>query len=308
MKVITINIISLLYGRRFHFCCFHALWAILTIFFVQDVAWGQSEPLQGASPSFERVLSSVPAESPIIGPVALPHDLSLWGMFLNADLVVKVVIIGLAFASIVTWAIWLAKSLELGVGKRSLRGVLEGLGEVHTLAEGIEYLYDAEGIPSLVAHSLERELHLSTDSTPESIKERIALRLRRIEAAAGRHIVRGTGMLATIGSTAPFVGLFGTVWGIMNSFIGISEAQTTNLAVVSPGIAEALLVTAIGLITAIPAVIIYNFFARSIAGYRALLADISSEVLQLVSRDLDQQRFSNLTSNQRQQMLRNVAE
>jgi biopolymer transport protein ExbB len=94
----------------------------------------------------------------------------------------------------------------------------------------------------------------------------------------------------------------------MNSFIGISKTQTTNLAVVSPGIAEALLVTAIGLITAIPAVIIYNFFARSIAGYRALLADISSEVLQLVSRDFDQQRFPNLVSTQRQQLLQNIAE
>ena len=80
---------------------------------------------------------------------------------------------------------------------------------------------------------------------------------------------RGTGVLATIGSTAPFVGLFGTVWGIMNAFIGISQAQTTNLAVVAPGIAEALLATAIGLVAAIPAVVIYNVFARSIAGYRA---------------------------------------
>ncbi len=89
-------------------------------------------------------------------------------------------------------------------------------------------------------------------------------------------------MLATIGATAPFVGLFGTVWGIMNSFIGISKSQTTNLAVVAPGIAEALLATAFGLVAAIPAVVIYNMFARSIAGYRALLGDASAEVLRLV--------------------------
>ena len=94
-------------------------------------------------------------------------------------------------------------------------------------------------------------------------------------------------MLATIGATAPFVGLFGTVWGIMNSFIGISKSQTTNLAVVAPGIAEALLATALGLVAAIPAVVIYNVFARSIAGYRALLGDASAEVMRLVSRDLD---------------------
>ena len=97
----------------------------------------------------------------------------------------------------------------------------------------------------------------------------------------------GTGVLATIGSTAPFVGLFGTVWGIMNSFIGISEAQTTNLAVVAPGIAEALLATAIGLVAAIPAVVIYNFFARAITGYRLRLNETAASVERLVSRDLD---------------------
>src|SRR5579862_4594246 len=102
--------------------------------------------------------------------------------------------------------------------------------------------------------------------------------------ATSRKISRGTGVLATVGATAPFVGLFGTVWGIMNSFIGISNAHTTNLAVVAPGIAEALLATALGLFAAIPAVVIYNVFARTIGGYRALLADASSEVLRLLSR------------------------
>ena len=96
-------------------------------------------------------------------------------------------------------------------------------------------------------------------------------------------------ILATIGAVAPFVGLFGTVWGIMNSFVGISQAHTTNLAVVAPGIAEALLATAFGLAAAIPAVVIYNAFTRSIGGYRALLADASIAVLRLVSRDLDRQ-------------------
>jgi len=97
----------------------------------------------------------------------------------------------------------------------------------------------------------------------------------------------GTGILATVGSIAPFVGLFGTVWGIMNSFIGISQSQTTNLAIVAPGIAEALLATALGLVAAIPAVMIYNAFTRSIAGYRLMLADTSAAVERLISRDLD---------------------
>jgi biopolymer transport protein ExbB len=121
----------------------------------------------------------------------------------------------------------------------------------------------------------------------EGIKERVASRLERIEANGGRSMMRGTGILATIGAIAPFVGLFGTVWGIMNSFIGISKSQTTNLAVVAPGIAEALLATAFGLAAAIPAVVIYNMFSRQIAGYRALLGDTSAEVLRIVGRDLD---------------------
>ena len=99
-------------------------------------------------------------------------------------------------------------------------------------------------------------------------------------------LFRSTGILATIGATAPFVGLFGTVWGIMNSFIGISNLHTTNLAVVAPGIAEALLATACGLAAAIPAVVIYNSFARSLTHYRGLFADACVETLALVGRDL----------------------
>jgi biopolymer transport protein ExbB len=132
------------------------------------------------------------------------------------------------------------------------------------------------------------EIRSSPDMSDNvGIKERIALRLQRIEARFGRAITRGTGVLATIGATAPFVGLFGTVWGIMNSFIGISKQHTTNLAVVAPGIAEALLATALGLVVAIPAVVIYNAFSRSIAAHRALRADSAAEVLRLASRDLD---------------------
>ena len=129
-----------------------------------------------------------------------------------------------------------------------------------------------------IIQSAARETALSHGIVDDGFKERIALRLERVEAAMSRRIARGTGVLATIGATAPFVGLFGTVWGIMNAFIGISEAQTTNLAVVAPGIAEALLATALGLVAAIPAVVIYNIFARSIAAYRALLGDASAQV------------------------------
>jgi biopolymer transport protein ExbB len=119
----------------------------------------------------------------------------------------------------------------------------------------------------------------------------VALRLERVEAAMSRQIARGTGVLATIGAVAPFVGLFGTVWGIMNAFIGISESHTTSLAVVAPGIAEALLATALGLVAAIPAVVIYNHLVRGIATYRALLADASAQLMLLVSRQRDHGHF-----------------
>jgi biopolymer transport protein ExbB len=156
------------------------------------------------------------------------------------------------------------------------------------LVDAVQRLGEVEGPVAELLDAAVSELHLSHDSSEsDGIKERIASRLERIEAAAGRRIMRGTGLLATIGATAPFVGLFGTVWGIMNSFINISKEHTTNLAVVAPGIAEALLATAFGLAAAIPAVVIYNMFARSIAGYRARLGDISAQMLRLASRDLD---------------------
>jgi biopolymer transport protein ExbB len=222
--------------------------------------------------------------APVIGAAALPRDLSPWGMFMTADIVVKAVIIGLAIASIVTWTIWLAKTVEIMLAKRRARVASRTLAAAASLSDARAIGSPADKL--LAAASA--EFRLSADALDkDGLKERIASRLERIEAALGRKIGRATGVLATIGATAPFVGLFGTVWGIMNSFIGISKSHTTNLAVVAPGIAEALLATAFGLAAAIPAVVIYNVFARSIAGYRAQLGDTAAEVLRLVSRDLD---------------------
>ena len=225
---------------------------------------------------------------------AMPHDLSPWGMFMAADIVVKAVMVGLAFASVVTWTIWLAKGLELAAAKSSAGRALRRLEAAATLSDAADSITGKDGrrrgaVATLLGASLD-EARRSADLGEEGIKERVAIALSRIEARAGRAMAKGTGLLATIGSTAPFVGLFGTVWGIMNAFIGISQARTTNLAVVAPGIAEALLATAIGLVAAIPAVIVYNVFARSIAGYRALLSDASGEILQHLSRDLERQR------------------
>ena len=230
-----------------------------------------------------------PASPPTSAAAQLPRDLSPWGMFLSADIVVKAVMIGLALASFVTWTIALAKTLEIFAAKRRLRSELTALARMSSLAEAARKFGTGQGLAPLVRAAM-IELNLSADAVDkEGIKERVASRLERIEAATGRRMTRGTGMLASIGATAPFVGLFGTVWGIMNSFIGISKSHATNLAIVAPGIAEALLATALGLAAAIPAVVIYNVFSRSIAGYRALFADAAAEVLRLVSRDLDRE-------------------
>ncbi len=229
----------------------------------------------------------------VVGAATLPRDLSPWGMFVNADAVVQAVLLGLVFASVVTWTVWLAKTIEIAAAKRRVRASSALLARVRSTAEGVEALAGAKGEVRDLLDAAVTELKLSAGSLEkDGIKERVASRLERIEARWGRRILRGTGVLATIGSTAPFVGLFGTVWGIMNSFIGISKSQTTNLAVVAPGIAEALLATAIGLVAAIPAVVIYNVFSRSIAGYRALLGDASAETMRLVSRDLDRPAVS----------------
>jgi biopolymer transport protein ExbB len=221
----------------------------------------------------------------------LPRNLSPWGMFANADIVVQAVMVGLAVASLVTWTVWLAKTIELGRATRAAKCRL-GLLESDTTLSNVER--DSRGGGDAVAQIIQsaaREMQLSGGVIDDGFKERIALRLERVEAAMSRQIARGTGVLATIGATAPFVGLFGTVWGIMNAFIGISEAHTTNLAVVAPGIAEALLATALGLIAAIPAVVIYNHLARSIAAYRALLGDASAQVMLLISREGDRHGF-----------------
>lgn len=232
-----------------------------------------------------------PVEAPKLPesiPGVLPHDLTPWGMFMAADIVVKAVMVGLAFASVVTWTIWLVKTLELVAANRAVRRTLGILRRAPSLSAAAKAVPGKTGgAAGTVVRAALAEMDVSRSLPAEGIKERVSIALNRIEAHAARRMVLGTGLLATIGSTSPFVGLFGTVWGIMNSFIGISKAHTTNLAVVAPGIAEALLATAIGLVAAIPAVIIYNVFSRAIANYKASLADASAEAMRHLSRDLD---------------------
>jgi biopolymer transport protein ExbB len=236
----------------------------------------------------------------------LPENLSPWSMFLSADIVVKAVICSLAFASVLTWTIWLAKTLELVVAAGRLRRTDRSLRDAGSLHQAAAELGAGNGVARALVQAAQEEWRHSADALEdrEGLKERIALHLGRVEAAIGRRMMVGTGVLATIGATAPFVGLFGTVWGIMNSFIGISRLHTTNLAVVAPGIAEALLATAIGLVAAIPAVVIYNHFARRISAYKAQVADAGSAVMRLASRDLSRGTGAAMASKP----LRSVAE
>lgn len=244
--------------------------------------------VEAPAPAEGEPVADVPEVLEADNTLGMAHDLSPWGMYQNADIIVKLVMIGLAIASIITWTIWIAKGFELMGAKRRLRGEILNLKKATTLKEASATAAKEGTLANLLVHDALEEMRLSANSREkEGIKERVSFRLERLVAACGRNMSSGTGVLATIGSTAPFVGLFGTVWGIMNSFIGIAKTQTTNLAVVAPGIAEALLATALGLVAAIPAVVIYNVFARSIAGYKAQVSDASAEVLLLVSRDLD---------------------
>lgn len=227
---------------------------------------------------------------------SIPHDLSPIGMFLSADWVVKAVMMGLALASVATWTIFIVKMIEISTAKRRARAALRAVNQAGSLSELELAMKTEKGTGPLLVDAAVIEVQASISAIDaagnEGLKERLNSVLSRIVSAAGRRIAFGTGPLATIGAIGPFVGLFGTVWGIMNSFIGISQAQTTNLAVVAPGIAEALLATAIGLVAAVPAVIIYNVFARLITGYRQQLVDVSSGIERLVSRDLDFRKVS----------------
>jgi biopolymer transport protein ExbB len=245
-------------------------------------------PSAAAPAASDATATPVDASRPLKSATAGLRELSPLSMFLAADILVKAVMIGLAFASLVTWTICIAKMVELSLVRRRLRAALGKIGEAKSLADAQIALGAKDSILSALLAAALREARLSAGiSSDAGIKERAASSFAEIVRAEARRIHFGMGVLATIGATSPFVGLFGTVWGIMNSFIGISKSQTTNLAVVAPGIAEALLATAFGLAAAIPAVIIYNHFARTTKGYLELVGRASGAAARLLSRDLD---------------------
>jgi len=183
------------------------------------------------APAVDSPVTAQASNSPDFA-LKLPRDLSPWGMFMAADIVVKAVMIGLAFASVLTWTIWFAKALELMFARRRLHAAIDRLAHAKSWSEANVRTKGRDVGVAAMLRATDAELRMSADAhSATGIKERIASRLERLEAAAGRQMIRGTGILATIGATAPFVGLFGTVWGIMNSFGHIAQSKNTSLAV-----------------------------------------------------------------------------
>ena len=216
-------------------------------------------------------------------------------MFQGATVVVKVVMIGLLLASIGNFAILLDKSFSFSSLNKRASDFLAVFRSASSLDEVYQKVANEKNNPLVnifVAGMNELRVSLEPGTVPndalrEHIEERVATAMELIETRESEKLGSGMGFLATAGSISPFVGLFGTVWGIMNSFIGIANTQTTNLAVVAPGIAEALMATAIGLFAAIPAVIFYNVFARRIAAFNGRMNHFVGEFSTVLSRHLD---------------------
>jgi biopolymer transport protein ExbB len=218
-------------------------------------------------------------------------------MFMQADLVVKVVMIGLLFCSLFSWALLIIKLFEFAALRRSSDRFLESfrgaksIPDMGKIAESEEFAGNpmadmAAAAASEVELSRQAGLHVAGEHRDSTIT-RAQTAIGAVQASLARRLSGGMQFLASVGANAPFIGLFGTVYGIMNSFIGIANTNTTNLAVVAPGIAQALLATGIGLFAAIPAVVFYNYFQTQITGYGSRSEGFVAELINAISRQLD---------------------
>lgn len=224
-------------------------------------------------------------------------ELTPASMFMLADPVVKVVMIGLVLASIFSWVLLIIKIFEFGALNRKTDQFLESFRQARTIADMRRVAtadeFDGNPLADMAAAAtdeieLSRQAGLSvTGEHADSALARAQHAVAAVQAGLAKRVSGGQQFLASTGSNAPFIGLFGTVYGIMNSFIGIANTNTTNLAVVAPGIAEALLATGIGLFAAIPAVIFYNYFNTRISAYGTRSDGFSAELTNAISRNLD---------------------
>nr|WP_301538914.1 tonB-system energizer ExbB [Pseudogemmobacter hezensis] len=259
-------------------------------------ATGTATPAETATPGAAAVPGATPAAA---GPEAgaetgaaapLPvHSVELESLFWDAHIIVQAVMVGLAIAAFVALVILIQKLFEFAFAFAAMRKtarLLASSSDLHAVAAAVA---DRKGPSVDMIRAADEELRLA-EIEPElipGVRERTDSAMSRIEAGAAARLRAGTGILASIGSLSPFIGLFGTVFGIMNSFLAIAQSNTTNLAVVAPGIAEALLATAIGLAAAIPAVMIFNICTRRLAKYRLQLGDVAAATARLQSRSLD---------------------
>ena len=244
--------------------------------------------------------AAAPAEEAATEEAAGGHggeELTPIKMFNDSGLVVKVVMIGLLVASIFTWVILIIKLMEFGGLNSKTNRFLENFRGARTIADMRKIAtsdeFDGNPLADMAAAATEevelsRQAGLSvTGEHRDATITRASTAVSAVQSSLAGRLSGGQQFLASTGSSAPFVGLFGTVYGVMNSFIGIAESNTTNLAVVAPGIAEALLATGIGLFAAIPAVIFYNYFNTRISAYGTRSDGFAAELLNAISRQLD---------------------
>jgi biopolymer transport protein ExbB len=266
--------------------------------FAQDAA---APPAAAPAADAAAAPAAAPAATPAepAAPPTMKHagKLGIDTMFMDADPVVKVVMIGLLLASIFSWTLLVTKMLEF----RSLNRVSDNFLEQFRGAKSINDMgriamaeeFDGNPLADMAAAAAQ-EIELSRQAGLQIGGEHRDTTIMRAQAAVGavqaalaRRLSSGMQFLASVGSNGPFIGLFGTVYGIMNSFIGIANTNTTNLAVVAPGIAEALLATGLGLFAAIPSVIFYNYFQTRISAYGARTEGFVAELMNAISRQLD---------------------
>ncbi|WP_333587392.1 MotA/TolQ/ExbB proton channel family protein [Phenylobacterium sp.] len=264
---------------------------------------------QDAAPADPAAAEATTTEAPAAEPAPAPepeaaeeaaggaHELTITQMFLDAQPVGKAVLIGLALASIFSWTLLIMKLIEFGSLERQTNRFLESFRSAKTINDvgRVAMSDDFEGNPLAdMAAAAVQEVEVSrqaglaiTGEHRETTIGRAMAAVNGVQAQMAKRLSNGMQFLASVGSNGPFIGLFGTVYGIMYSFIGIANTNTTNLAVVAPGIAEALLATAMGLAAAIPAVIFYNYFQTRISAYGARTEGFISELMNVISRQLD---------------------
>lgn len=220
------------------------------------------------------------------------HDMTPWGLFQQADIVVKVVMVLLIIASIWSWAIIFEKILRYGRLKRLANKFEDQFYTTETLDEFKRAIARQADHPFIIAFTAAmEEWQRSGKANLKMARDGVGSRLQTIMRVTVQRemqrLEKGLGFLATVGSVAPFIGLFGTVWGIMNSFTSIAASQNTSLAVVAPGIAEALFATALGLVAAIPAVTAYNKLTGDLDRYGQRLDSFCDELSAIFSRQID---------------------